>query len=56
MDSLSSDSVVRGSREKLKDINIFLAFGNHLSLISDTSEAQILTSSFDWTIAICSIK
>ena len=29
---------------------------NHLSLISDMPEAQILTSSFDWTIAICSVK
>ena len=29
---------------------------NHLSLISDISQAQILTSPFDWTIAICSIK
>ena len=34
MTLLSSDSVVRGSREKLKDINIFLFFWlNHLSLI-----------------------
>ena len=29
---------------------------NHLTLISDMSEARILAYSFDWTIAICSIK
>ena len=44
-------------QEKVKRHPYFCCFWlNHLSLISDMSEAQILTSSFDWTIAICSIK
>ena len=44
-------------QRKVKRHPYFSCFSlNILSLISDMSEAKILTSSFDWAIAICSIK
>ena len=50
------DSVARRSTEKVKGVHILLAFSWITWLISDMSEVWILASSFDWIIAICSIK